>query len=237
MNLKPIKRATITPDFKEAMLSVSKLKLSTLHEEYLKVGSHFKPNFIKKNGVLIATLKAFVSDTGKQDKVWAQLRMLNFEKFDVETWGPYAYLKGTTLPIINEGVDDIGEYSIYINMADYIKGDTTDIHFIPERDPLDGFRFWHHYAKGPRLPLMYPGTYGFQVGDEKSLTLTHRLDAQPYTCWGDFGSAATMQFGEMNTPELFRNLYIYLSRHNPNSNLRPQGSDIYPFRMSFARAL
>jgi hypothetical protein len=212
-------RAKITPEFKDALLEIAKMRLTKLHENYLHLASNQRKAFMASSGLQIANLKAFVSDAGKQDTEWARFRMLPYEEFAVEEYAGRLYLKGVTKPIATEDKLDLGPYMVFVGSVDYVAGNTKDLHFVPQRDPLNGLRFWHHYAKGPREP--WNDSSWSEAALRKTLTLTHYLNAQPYTCWGSFGSVATMQFTEMNTPELFRTFSIYLSRHNPQSHLVP----------------
>jgi hypothetical protein len=236
--IKKVQRASISPDFKTAVCDLAKERLQKLHTDYLRLNPAQQKNFMRTIGLQIATLQNLLSDTGKQDIEWARFRMLPYEAFDVEQYKGVAYLKGITRSIqIPEDRSDLGPYAVYVSMKDYVAGDTSDIHFVPQRDPLNGYRFWHHYALGPRTPWS-ESHYGFGVED-KHLRLTHPLESQPFTCWGDFGSVATMQFGEMNTPELYRTFSVYLSRHNPGSNLVPMEmrDRVGPLRLSFASSL
>jgi hypothetical protein len=227
-------RAKITQDFKDALLEIAKMRLMKLHENYLKLDLRQRKAFMASAGLQIANLKAFVSDAGKQDTEWARFRMLPYEEFTTEEYAGRLYLKGITKTIVvAEDKLDLGPYMMFVGAKDYVNGNTKDLHFVPQRDPLNGVRFWHHFARGPREPWVE----GYAQSGSKTLTLTHYLNSQPYTCWGSFGSVATMQFTEMNTPELFRTLSIYISRHNPGSNLYP--SEYYrsgrPLELPFAR--
>jgi hypothetical protein len=47
----------------------------------------------------------------------------------------------------------------------------------------------------------------------------HPLDKEPRTCWGGFGNPVRLLLDIPDIPELFRLLYLYLSRYNPSSPL------------------
>ena len=227
------KRAELTQEFKDAVLQAAQDRLNKIKADFEHQHPSFKKKYKEDNGVQIATLKALLSDAGNQDMLWARLRMLPYELYSVETWQGIRYLRGTTKEIVIESdALNLGRYLTYINISDYVNAKTEDLHFVPLRDPLNGLRFFHHYAKGPRYPIT-----GYTM-QGKSLRLTHHLDAQPATCWGSFNSFATTAFNLMDTPELFRTLHVYLSRHNDHSNLYPMYADVpRPLSLSFARPM
>ena len=212
--LKIKKRAEITQEFKDQILHAASSRLKKLSEDFEKIYPDYRPRFIKDNGILISTLKGIVSDAGKQDFLWTRLRSLPYTEYAVERWDKFTYLRATTKDIeVSPDKVNIGPYWVFVNVDDYINSRTSDLHFVPTRDPLNPRRFYHHNAGGPRVATR---------GSRRD-TLSHYLNAYSSTCWGTFGAFATTAFNMMDAPEMFRTFHVYLSRHNDHSNLGTWG--------------
>jgi hypothetical protein len=215
--MKLAKRAKVTQEFKDEIVLCMKGRLRKWQNEYDQLHPRMKKPFIDNYGVPISKLKAGLSGTGF-DMIVARLRGLEYDEFGVEEYNGEKYFYGLTNDVITNDKYDIGPYKMYVRSLDFIESDASDMHFVPQRDPLDGRRFWHHYAIGPRLK-------GYSSTVRQLLRLEHHLNANTHTCWGGFGQFAVSAFQIMDTPEMFRTLRIYISRHDPSSPLTPWGRD------------
>jgi hypothetical protein len=214
--IKLVKRATVTQDIKDVLNSATKSRLRKQEAEYKDMHPSYRTSWMKGNGIRIAKMKKSLTEAGT-DFLTARLRMLPFTLFGVEEYNCATFIYGETEDIIaKEDRLNLGPYRIYIDVAGYIKGDTKEIHLVPQRDPLNGMRFWHHHGLGPRTQLSFSFSNSSYL-----LKLDHPLNCYPQTCWGTFGEFATSAYQEMDTSELFRTLHTYLSRHDRNSHLRP----------------
>ena len=155
--------------------------------------------------------------SGKQYEV-TKLRVLPFTEFSAISHGGTPYLVGQTKPIvINVGVNSrripegdyhLGAYRIYIPPSVILKGNIDYIHMVPVKAPFTENRFMHHRA--------------YEEGD-------HYLDYRTSTCWGNFGTTIKPLAVDADIPELFRGLFLYLSRYNiasPLVNINNMGWDV-----------
>jgi len=232
--IKLVKRATLTQDFKDMLNSATKARLRKLEFEYKDMHPSYRTSWMQSNGIRIAKMKKSLTEAGT-DFVTARLRMLPFTLFGVEEYAGATFMYGETEDVIaKEDRLNLGPYRIYIDVDGYVKGNTKEIHLVPQRDPLNGMRFWHHHGLGPRTQL----SFSYSKSDYL-LKLDHHLNCYPQTCWGSFGEFATSAYQEMDTSELFRTLHTYLSRHNPASHLAPYNITAWNHSMelTFARPL
>jgi hypothetical protein len=146
--------------------------------------------------------------SGKSYEI-TKLRALDYVGFKAIQRGDVRYLVGETKPIvievgrnsrrITEGIYHLGPYKVYVAEAAILDGNLNQIHMVPLKAPYTQSRFMHHTA--------------FQNEAE------HPLDYRTNTCWGTFGTIIKTYAVEADIPELFRALYMYLSRYDINSPL------------------
>jgi hypothetical protein len=156
------------------------------------------------------------------EKFVTRLKRLNYKRFSAIKNGGAVYLKAETQPLV---VDyalredrperyDIGAYAVYCKLDSLLRGDISQFHFIPLRQPTvdpnhmyDGwachFRHMHHKAM-----------YKREISD-----LSNPLSYEPQTCWGSFGSVIPEVVADGDLVELYRMLYLFLTIHNPASPL------------------
>jgi hypothetical protein len=109
---------------------------------------------------------------------------------------------GETEPIvINHRREDyhLGVYQVYVSTDAILRGNLDDIHMVPLKSPRTENRFPHHRCA--------------------PIENRHPLDFTTRTCWGNFGSTIKPFASDADIPELFRGLYVYLSRYNAGSPL------------------
>jgi hypothetical protein len=218
-------RASVSPEFIDTVRFVAAVRLERLSLESGQMAiKSYKEKFMKDNGVRISRMKDLIKNPAAIDMLVAKLRSQPYTQFLTETYGDKTYLCGITKDIaIAEDRLDLGPYEMCVNTTSIIETKSTDWHFIPMRAPYDGQRFFHHYALG-------------NENDQRKLT--HPLNCESHTCWGQFGSFPTMALGEMDFAEMFRVLHVYISRHNAASELKPHWVGYgYKITLPFARAL
>jgi hypothetical protein len=148
---------------------------------------------------------------GRSGKTYeiTKLRALDYVGFNAIQHEGVRYLVGETKPIVVEvekdsrgiqaGTYHLGPYKVYVAEAVILDGNLTKIHMVPLKSPYTERRFMHHTA--------------FQNEAE------HPLDYRTNTCWGTFGTIVKTYAVEADIPELFRALYMYLSRYDISSPL------------------
>ena len=133
-----------------------------------------------------------------------RLRALPYTDFKAVQYEWARYLVGETLPIIihHHNCDyHLGPYRVYVAETAILNNNLNHIHMVPMKDPSVEHRFMHHTAYN------------------RSGEGAHPLSYSTSTCWGDFGSAIKSYAADADVPELFRGLYLYLSRYNAGSPL------------------
>jgi hypothetical protein len=180
-------------------------------------------DFIQRSGQAIAQLRALLKDPARIDMEYTRLRTLPYTKFETTTREGYPYLYGLTRDVTIEfnGKWNMGPYGVVIPLAFFepmrtVYPDSSEnrsvrnwkaIHMIPMRNILDSHRTPHHTAR-----LRYANDSGVPVSNNP-------IDMIPNTCWGGFSSIVYACGDECDITELFRNIYIYLTRHDPHSPL------------------
>ena len=157
--------------------------------------------------------------TGAEYEI-TRLRSLEYTQFTTvvhtNEWGTERYLVGITKPVTITHQNEIrhrrkwvatgdpkkfflGPYAIYIPFSGFENNQTNGIHFIPTKAPNSLSRHMHHVAN--------------RGGNEGK----HPLDMRTSTCWGGFGSSVSSLVDICDIPELYRYLYLYVSRYDMHS--------------------
>jgi hypothetical protein len=214
MALKIVKRAQVNENFLGLMLHIYQRWMQAegrIAETY----PGGKKNYFAQNRmrhVRINNLLHGGDGDGRSGKTYeiTKLRALHYTDFKAIRHGDVNYLVGETIPIIidhveknHRGVPDrvyhLGPYRVYIAESVVLDGRLDQVHMIPLKCPGTINRSPHHRAA---------------INDEH-----HPLSYTTSTCWGDFGTAIKSYAADADIPELFRGLFLYLSRYNPNSPL------------------
>jgi hypothetical protein len=165
---------------------------------------------------------SYQQSAGGFEKFVTRLKRLDYKGFSAITNGGSVYFKAETHPLVIDYPNrtdrpekyDIGAYAIYCKLDSLLRGDISQFHFIPQRQPTadpnhmyDGwachFRHLHHKAM-----------YKKEISD-----LSNPLSYEPHTCWGSFGSVIPEVAADGDLVELYRMLYLFLTIHNPASPL------------------
>lgn len=91
-----------------------------------------------------------------------------------------------------------GKYYIAV-LAQALGTNTPEWHLMPQRNPTTQNRHMHHHTQGSAT--------------------NNPLDAHPNNCYGGFSGTIHGAFRNADVPELFRILYMFTERLNPNSPL------------------
>jgi hypothetical protein len=129
---------------------------------------------------------------------------------DVVVHGTYLYGLSQDVTIPSAGKKfGMGPYQVWVPVTAFAKNGHKDYQFIPNLAPTSYYRTPHHHAGGASNP--------FNSG----------------TCWGGFGGIVKSMTAEGDVPELFRSIYIYLSRYDAGSPLG--GAHLNTHYFPFAR--
>lgn len=206
-------RAEVTPEFIQAMQSVARAKIAKYAEEAKYMPERTKRIYISKKAPVVAKLSRLREDEGRDFEI-TRLRSLEFVKYEVIEHERAQWLAAHTKDITmtqwngdrqpGDGASrwNMGPYTIYFPVEEFISGITNHFHFVPDRAPLTMYRHPHH--KG-------------YFGDIR--TPTKPLQLSPSTCWGSFGTIVTGCVTDGDLVETFRTLHAYLSRYNVRSPL------------------
>jgi hypothetical protein len=146
-----------------------------------------------------------------------RLRALPYARFTVaEHHGPW--LVGITKPItiehdeygLTQKVFHLGCYAVYVPFRALEDQDATAMHFVPIKNTMSLYRHPHH-----RIDL-WGSHSAYNDATEAPL---HPLDKHIATCWGGFGGAIGGLLDIVDIPDLFRHIYLYLSRYDRGSPL------------------
>lgn len=179
--------------------------------------TYFPPRSTKAREIL-----AYTQSSQGFETFLTRMKCLKYRRFSAVKNNESVYLKAETHPLTIEYPHredhpekyDIGVYAIYCQQDQLLRGDISQIHFIPLRQPTadpdhmyDGwachFRHLHHKAM-----------YKRQISQ-----LSNPLSYEPSTCWGTFGSVIPEVAADGDLVELYRMLYLFLTIHNPASPL------------------
>ncbi len=205
MKLKIHDRTEIEPAFMDLMKDLWKERWTALNREIKEADPRFRPMHIKKNAVVMTRLKANCTDKAALDHEKTQLITLPYIRFWTLQHDGMDWMAGLTKPIL---MTDGGaqrwqgpRYTVYIPRNVFQRGTDAHFHFVPEGSELIHDRHPHHTASMP------------------SSTTYDPLDMNPYTCWGDFGTIASACIRAGEITNLFRTIYVYLTRVNLRSLL------------------
>ena len=206
IRLKTIQQVEIDPGFTLQVKRFFELKLS-----------YFPPRSAKAFEIL-----AYQQSQTGFEKFITRLKRLEYRYFSAIKNKGNVYLKAETHPLVIDYPDRknhpekyaIGPYAIYLNFDGLLRGNISQFHFIPLRQPTVDpdhlydnwachFRHMHHKAL-------------FKNGVSE---MSNPLSYEPQTCWGSFGSVIPEVIADGDLVELFRMLYLFLTIHNPNSPL------------------
>jgi hypothetical protein len=180
--------------------------------------------YFERNSMKLARVQSLLHGAdgdGRSGRTYeiTKLRALQFVDFKAVGRGEIRYLVGQTKPIvievgrnsrrIEEGTYHLGPYKVYVADEAILEGNLDAIHMVPLKAPFAQNRFMHHTS--------------FINGAE------HPLDYRTHTCWGSFGTIIKTYAVEADIPELFRALYMYLSRYDissPLANIDTLGWDV-----------
>ena len=206
------------------------IKLKTIEQVDLEPGFltqvkrflDLKRSFYTPRSAKAIEILAYQQSAQGFEKFITRLKRLNYRRFSAVKNSGVVYLKAETHPLVIDypnRIDqpekyDIGVYSIYCKIDSLLRGDISQIHFIPLKQPTadpahiyDGwachFRHLHHKAM-----------YKREISD-----LSNPLSYEPLTCWGSFGSVIPEVAADADLVELYRMLYLFLTIHNPASPL------------------
>lgn len=140
------------------------------------------------------------------DRTLTRLKRLKYKKFScLKAPDGEIYLCGETKDMIFT-IDDrdlnVGTYFVCISSRSIIKRQMRPIHMFPARDPRTFHRHLHHKVRNN--PTGHP------------------LMADESTCWGNVGPSYVSARNDGDVADMFRVLYIYLSRLNWSSPLDHQ---------------
>jgi hypothetical protein len=170
--------------------------------------------YFERNAMKLARVQNLLNGAdgdGRSGKTYeiTKLRALSYVNFKAVQHAGIRYLCGQTKPIvievgknarrIDEGTYYLGPYKVYVAEAAILEGNLDKIHMVPLKAPHTQYRFMHHTA------------YAYSA--------EHPLDYSTSTCWGTFGTIIKTYAVEADIPELFRALYMYLSRYDITSPL------------------
>ena len=235
--IKVAPRATITDEFKQYMKAIYTARLLMYQNEAEKYASSqaYYQGFLRRKGQAIAQARALVKDPERIDMEYTRLRSLPYTKFETVERENYPYLYGLTRDVTIEfnGKWDMGAYAVVIPLAFFtpMRSVYPDsglvrkwgaIQMIPMRNMLSVERTPHHKAYMPKTAGVAPST--------------NPLDMETHTCWGGFASIVYSCGEECDITELFRNIYIYLTRHDPHSPLVHVSREMTE-RFSFAQRI
>lgn len=204
-------RAKITQEFRDAVVTLCVERLKQIRQDMAAKDGIQLSLFKKSMGPTIVRLGKLAKDPASgMDMILTRLRGLPYTTFEVMSYNSanpdVQFLVGTTKDVeIRYGatIYNMGPYSVripfsnivgtYNRKAPRLPGESW--HFIPlkadERQHGD-YRHPHHYGKWP-------------------------TSAQ--TCWGDFNPLIFSLTQAADIPELFRTIYIYLTRYDAHSVL------------------
>ena len=205
-------RAEITNEFQEAIRTAYRDYLLR-EKEHAEMDPRGATHYLKLRAPghvhALSVLKTNHSDSrcGMEYEI-TLLRALPFTRFAVVDHDG-TYLAGITRPIDMKDPDGgrmyhLGPYAVYAPISALTEGRTDGFHFIPTVYPQSNKRHPHHKVDS----------------DDHD---THPLEKRAYTCWGEFGGPVSGLVDTINIPELFRHLYLYVSRYNPHSPLVRSG--------------
>lgn len=205
VRLENVKITVVTEAFKQTVGDIVAKKV--LMQE-AKLGSlPASDPYERQNREMLAknvrVAKFLLTERG-QDRMITALKRMKFEKFYC-TKAPSGevFLCGKTLDMILnlKGTSyNVGPYHICIGESAILGTSLDQVHMFPDRKPLAYNRHLHH---------------GTRNHDFK-----HPLMAVTSTCWGNVGSSFVSAKNEADIADMFRVLFIYVSRLNYSSPLR-----------------
>lgn len=201
------------------MIKLKEIKRVEIKSSFIELIKLTMPNIVEHreerggNGNACKTWR-FYLDKGF-DIFLTRMKQLPYESFEgIKSHGKY-YFKATTEPLTVDykvsdksmGLYDIGRYSIYLPTDSLMLSQLDGIHLIPHSKDMatrDGryYRHMHHLA--------YKDTYSIEGNP-----LTQRAN----TCWGSIGSIMIMTMEDLDLPEIFRALYLFVTIQNGSSPL------------------
>jgi hypothetical protein len=210
MAIKTISRASVSVEFLEYLRQVYE---TFIHQEkqhaaeYPSGAAKYLKMRASAHAHILSVLRVGHSDnrSGLEYEM-TRLRVLPYQEFTTTIRKGKKYLVGVTKPIVIEGDGCdrkyyLGSYAVYLSLDAIANCCPDDFQFIPLKQPYSHARHPHH-----------------KVDYEMDSTV-HPLDKEPRTCWGGFGNPVRLLLDIPDIPELFRLLYLYLSRYNPSSPL------------------
>ena len=199
----------VTDSFKDAVKEIIQKKVMMLDAKRSSLnmsayGAQKHREQLEKN---LRLAKRLLTAQG-QDRMITALKRMKFEKFYcLKAPSKEVFLCGKTddmlLTLRNGHKYNVGPYHICIGESAIIGDSLTQIHMFPHRKPLAEARHLHHGAR------RYNGN------DE----IKHPLMMHTNTCWGNVGSSFVSAKNEADIADMFRVLYIYVSRLNYGSPL------------------
>ncbi len=206
-------RAEVDPAFIQVMQEIARAKIARYADEARYMPERTRRFYVTKKAPVVARLTNLRTDKGRDYEI-TRLRSLEFTRYAVVQSDGAQWLAAHTKDITlvrwsgsrepGERAErwDMGPYTIYIPVNDFISGITNRFHFVPDREPLTVYRHPHH--KGYYTSISTP---------------TEPLQLSPSTCWGSFGSIVTGCVTDGDVVETFRTLHAYLGRYDPRSPL------------------
>jgi hypothetical protein len=211
------KKAPVSQDFIELFREMSLTRYKTILSKRKATNPQQLPFWDRDNMPNLGRIKALFEDKEVWDRELTKLKTLPFVAYGTYTDGDKNFLCVETDDILLEDPDNrckwnMGHYLCYVNSSVAENGladnwsRTSSIHFVPKNAPWTFARHPHHKAT----------TYD-EAG--RRMSLTHPTQMFANTCWGTFGSVATLSTNLGDFTELLRILNIYLTRYNPRSAL------------------
>jgi hypothetical protein len=206
-------RAEVTPEFIHALQTIARTKIARYADEAKFMPERSKKLYVSRKAPVVAKLNKLRTDDGRDYEI-TRLRSLDFIRYEVLDHEGSRWLVAHTRDILMTRWDgerqpgenaqrwNMGPYTIYIPVDDFISGSTIHFHFVPDREPLTMYRHPHH--KGYLVNIITPAS---------------PLQMDPSTCWGSFGTIVTGCVTDGDVVETFRALHAYLSRYNVRSPL------------------
>jgi hypothetical protein len=212
-------RATISDAFKEKWMEVCRQRLLKMKNVIDDAPPYVRDGLKQRINPKAQRLIGIINDKSKLDREITKLRSLPYAAFDYQNYKGREFLYGKTKEIIITASArqkyDAGEYGVYAPLSRLVEGSlnsNVSWHFIPFREPKSHQRTPHHHNGWHNEGL-------------------HPLETNSATCWGSFGPVIPSILEDGDVVELFRILYIYVSRYDPHSPL----GGISP--MSFAKQI
>lgn len=216
--------AQVDPAFIAMMKQIWKKRWSVLNGEIKSQDPRFRSYIAKKNAPQMSRLKALCTSPIALDKELTRLRGLSYERFYIRQYNEKKWMVGLTRPIVmSDGTRlyQAPRYFVYVPEEVDTKGTEAKFHFIPEGHELVSARHPHHKAQ-----TFDYNEYGRRVEIDTS-HIKDPLDWSSSTCWGSFGTIASNCIAAGDIVDLYRNLYIYLTRIDQSSLLTIPFSSCY----------